>query len=303
MKKRIVLHLSCLLMAVLLHAQDSTKVATSAASPPSQAQEEIFKVVEEAPCFPGCEAVQDKAAKKKCAEERMLNFIYSNLKYPDSAVAKSVEGSVYVKFAVEKDGSITNAEIIRDIGAGCGQEARRIVGLMPKWNPGKQRGRPVRVQFNLPIRFELEDGKPVRPAPVEKPAPKVVTRLPVSEEITDDKIYEEVEVKPMYAGCEDVVNKSEHKRCAETKMLQFIYSNIRYPREAVQKKIQGTVYIKFVVEKDGSITNATIDRNVGGGCGEEALRVIKSLPKFNPALIEGKPVRAYFNMPVAFKLQ
>lgn len=86
----------------------------------------------------------------------MLQFIYSNIKYPSIARENGVEGMVVVKFVVEKDGSITLPEVIRDIGAGCGQEALRVVSMMPKWEPGKQRGRAVRVQFNLPVKFKLE---------------------------------------------------------------------------------------------------------------------------------------------------
>ena len=67
---------------------------------------------------------------------------------------------VVVRFVVEKDGSITDAQVVRDIGAGCGDEAMRVVSMMngmgEKWTPGKQRGRPVRVQFNLPVKFQLE---------------------------------------------------------------------------------------------------------------------------------------------------
>lgn len=124
--------------------------------PPVEEEEEIFKVVEDQPAFPGCQDISDKAEKKKCAETKMLQFIYSNIKYPAIARENGVEGTVYVKFVVEKDGKITNAEIVRDIGAGCGQEALRVVGLMPEWEPGKQRGRPVRVQFNLPVKYKLE---------------------------------------------------------------------------------------------------------------------------------------------------
>lgn len=124
--------------------------------PPKQEEEEIFKVVEDQPAFPGCENISDKAEKKKCADEKMLQFIYGNIKYPAIARENGVEGMVVIKFVVEKDGSITQAEVVRDIGAGCGQEALRVVGLMPKWEPGKQRGRAVRVQFNLPVKFKLE---------------------------------------------------------------------------------------------------------------------------------------------------
>ncbi|MBI5917025.1 MAG: energy transducer TonB [Bacteroidetes bacterium] len=124
--------------------------------PPKEEEEEIFKVVEDQPAFPGCEGVSDKTEKKKCAETKMLQFIYGNIKYPAIARENGVEGTVYVKFVVEKDGSISAPEIVRDIGAGCGEEAMRVVNLMPKWEAGKQRGRPVRVQFNLPVKYKLE---------------------------------------------------------------------------------------------------------------------------------------------------
>lgn len=124
--------------------------------PPPPKVEEIFKVVEDMPRFPGCESEGDKAAKQQCATKKMLEFIYKNIKYPAIARENGVEGTVVVTFVVEKDGAITDARVVRDIGAQCGDEALRIVEMMPKWVPGKQRGRSVRVQFNLPVRFKLE---------------------------------------------------------------------------------------------------------------------------------------------------
>ncbi len=108
------------------------------------------------PTFPGCAHIADKAERRTCVDQKLLEFVYSNIKYPVLARENGVQGLVVVNFVVEKDGSITDIQIVRDIGAGCGQEAVRIVKMMPKWNPGKQRGRPVRVRFTLPIRFKLE---------------------------------------------------------------------------------------------------------------------------------------------------
>ena len=105
-------------------------------------EEEVFVVVEEDPEFPG-------------GMKAMLAFIEKNLVYPEEAKASGIEGKVYVSFTVEKDGSISNVKILRDIGYGCGDEVVRIVKLMPKWNPGKQRGVPVRVRYNLPVQFIL----------------------------------------------------------------------------------------------------------------------------------------------------
>lgn len=129
--------------------------------PPKEEETEIFKVVEQMPRFPGCEdAGGTEAEKKQCADKKMLEFIYKNIKYPAIARENGVEGTVVVTFVVEKDGKVTDVQIVRDIGAQCGQEAMRVVELMNtqniKWTPGKQRGRPVRVQFNLPVKFKLE---------------------------------------------------------------------------------------------------------------------------------------------------
>ncbi len=105
------------------------------------------------PRFPGCEDLP-KAERNKCAEEKLNEFIYDNLRWPSPDFCG--EGMVVIQFTVEKDGKITDPKIVRDIGGGAGEEVLRVVRLMPEWVPGKQRGRPVRVQFNLPVQFKLD---------------------------------------------------------------------------------------------------------------------------------------------------
>ncbi len=118
---------------------------------------EIFKIVEDMPMFPGCESQGlDKASEKACAEQAMLKYIYSNVKYPAIARENGVEGKAIVAFVVEKDGSITNVKVVRGPAAGISEEAERVVNSFPKWIPGKQRGKPVRVSFVLPVQFMLE---------------------------------------------------------------------------------------------------------------------------------------------------
>jgi TonB family protein len=122
----------------------------------------IFKVVQDMPRYgkAECEEMATKNEKQECAKEAMLSFIYGNLQYPPLAKENSVEGTVVVTFVVELDGSLSGVRVLRDIGAGCGQEAIRLVELMSakgQWIPGKQLERSARVQYNLPIKFRLDD--------------------------------------------------------------------------------------------------------------------------------------------------
>lgn len=146
-------------IAPIIEKHEKTAAAPPPPPPPPPMEEherEIFKVVEDAPLFPGCEDIGDKAERSKCAEIKLLEFVYQNIQYPAIARENGVSGTVYIRFVVERDGSISNVEAIRDVGAGCGEEAMRVVKLMPNWNPGKQRGMPVRVMFTLPVKFELK---------------------------------------------------------------------------------------------------------------------------------------------------
>lgn len=106
----------------------------------------VFVVVEEQAEFPG-------------GLDSMYAYIHKNLKYPELAKEKGIEGRVFVQFVIEKDGSISNVKILRGIGGGCEEAAVEMIKNMPKWKPGKQRGKPVRFQFTLPIKFELPKDK------------------------------------------------------------------------------------------------------------------------------------------------
>ena len=124
--------------AIALQAQttDSTQTESDGIS--------VFNLVEKQPEFPG-------------GEQALLDYIGSNVHYPKKARKKNIQGTVYISFIVEKDGKVSTVRVLRGIGGGCDEEAVRVVSSMPAWKPGYQRGKPVRVQFNLPIRFILDD--------------------------------------------------------------------------------------------------------------------------------------------------
>ncbi|MCG8332117.1 MAG: energy transducer TonB [Chitinophagales bacterium] len=119
---------------------------------------EIFKVVEEMPRFPGCET-EPPAKRKKCADKLMQKYIEENVVYPVGNKNSKNEVTAVVQFIVKKDGSLEDIRVVRDPGLGTGEAAERVVHKMKEdgiiWIPGKQRGRPVNVMFNLPVRFKL----------------------------------------------------------------------------------------------------------------------------------------------------
>lgn len=120
----------------------------------------IFKIVEQMPRFPGCEDLNGKISdKKSCADDKMLAYLYDNIRYPKLAIENNIEGTAVISFTVEKDGSIDNFEILRDPGGGLGSEALRVVksmnNLSEKWTAGRQRNIPVKVRYTIPIKFAI----------------------------------------------------------------------------------------------------------------------------------------------------
>jgi protein TonB len=114
----------------------------------------IFAIVEDMPTWPGCSG--SKAEKKACFEEKMMKFLYSNVKYPAMAKDANIQGVVYLNFEISEKGNIKDIKILRGIGGGCDEESIRVVKMMPQIVPGQQRGKPARVTYNLPLRFSLK---------------------------------------------------------------------------------------------------------------------------------------------------
>ena len=138
---------------------------------------------------------------------------------------------------------------------------------MPKWKPGMENGQPVRTRFFVPISFK-------------------------SQQSAEDKgeVSEFLEDMPEFPG-------------GEKAMMQWIAQNIQYPKEAIDGHIEGRVVVSFIVEKDGSISNAEVKRSIHESLDKEALRVVNAMPKWKPGMENGQPVRARFHIPVSFKLQ
>lgn len=128
-----------LLAPAILSAQTEDKGKRSSIN----SEDEVFVVAEQYPEFAG-------------GEKARMKFLVSNIVYPKQARDSKIEGKVIVSFIVEKDGSITNVEVLRSAHPLLDAEAIRVTKLMPKWKPGKQKGKPVRCKFSMPIAFKLE---------------------------------------------------------------------------------------------------------------------------------------------------
>jgi TonB family protein len=103
---------------------------------------EIFQIVEVMPQFPG-------------GEPKLMEYISENIQYPQKAIESGIQGRVFVGFVIEPDGSVSNVKLLRGIGGGCDEEAMRVIKSLPRWEPGKQRGKAVRVAYQLPVFFKL----------------------------------------------------------------------------------------------------------------------------------------------------
>lgn len=123
---------------------DETEIEEAIFEEPEEEEkaEEIFLIAEHQPNFPG-------------GYKAFYKYVQKKMKYPSQARRMGIEGKVILQFVVDKDGSLTNIRVLRGIGAGCDEEAVRMLKAAPKWNAGRQRGVPVKVQMTLPITFKL----------------------------------------------------------------------------------------------------------------------------------------------------
>ena len=233
-------------------------------------EDTVYQIVEQMPQYTG-------------GEQAMMKYVAENIKYPQAAKDKNISGRVFVGFVIEKDGSVSNVKVVRGIGGGCDEEAARVIKEMPKWKPGMHKGKPVRVNYMMPIFFKLDDGQPAKSVKKEKAS---------NPDMTPDKngVYQIVEEMPEFPGGVEA-------------LMDYVAKNVVYPQEAMDKEISGRVFVSFVIEKDGSVNEVKVMKGIGGGCDDEAVRVIKAMPKWKPGKQEGKPVRVSYMMPITFKLQ
>lgn len=141
MKKQIIfltVLMSMIIKSSFIYGQKPNKSPTD-----TNSGKEVFTIVEVMPEYPG-------------GENARQQFLAKNIQYPALAMKNNIQGTVFASFIVEKDGSLSNFKIVKGIGFGCDEEVLRVMNIMPKWKPGTQQSKSVRVLFNLPVKFSLK---------------------------------------------------------------------------------------------------------------------------------------------------
>ncbi len=247
------------------------------------------------------------------------NIISAQLYYPLLARSKHTSGQFCLSFEIDTLGSMTNVEILNGLGDGCSTEAIRALKHIPNlWIPAQKQEKKYSSRFILPFNFILKSGTKYFSASWNKSIPesiyskgKLLHTIHLGASVVDGKdssdsdnqhelilplvdpnkkIYQTVEEAPRFPG-------------GESELLSFLLKNIVYPPNARENGVQGRVYVSFVIDTMGIILDTKILRGIGGGCDDEALRVVNSMPVWQPGKQDGKNVQVQYNLPISFKIE
>ena len=245
------------------------------------------------PDYPVYEVVETMPEYPDGGMSGMMQFLSKNIRYPVNAQKNGTQGRVTVHFVVNADGSLSNIGIIRGVDPELDGEAVRVISAMPKWKPGTQGGKPVRVKYTVPVMFRLNDEKKEEFKPVPKIDESIVVVGYASQEKSpaeEDVVFEVVEQMPSFAG-------------GMGGLMRYLSKNIKYPVAAQKAGAQGQVIVQVIIDSNGNVTNPKITKSVDPSLDAEAIRVTSNMPKWQPGMQRGKAVNVKYTFPIDFKLQ
>ncbi|HEY6913843.1 MAG TPA: energy transducer TonB [Paludibacter sp.] len=311
------------------HARPLKNIQLASDSVISQKDDSVYSVVDKMPEFPG-------------GDKELIGFINKKLRYPADAKKKNEQGKVIVQFVISKTGKVENATVLKGMSASLDKEALRVIGKLPAWTPGEQAGNKVAVYKVVPVIFQdeesawtvtektlviidnekmplgfdtqiLSSGK-LASAIVLKPFPKeekaklidkygrqavngvvlITTKKDEMEYILADTLIhtdcKEPDVLPEFPG-------------GKAKMMTYIADSIHYPFVAQRLKTQGKVFVQFLVDNKGKISDARVIRRADYYLDKEALRVVNTMPDWTPASKCGEKLNVYVTLPISFRLE
>ncbi|MGO4879100.1 energy transducer TonB [Pedobacter psychrotolerans] len=195
---------------------------------------------------------------------KFYEYLGKEIKYPEAAKNNKIQGKVFVSFTVEKNGKLGNVRITKGLSTETDKEALRVIRNSPDWTPGTLDSKPVRVKYNMNVNFSLTAAN------------------------TEKKAASKSGIQPEYPG-------------GTTKLYRYLAKNIKYPVQAKKDKVEGKVFLAFNVEQDGTLSDVQVTKGLSRETDAEALRVMKSAPKWNPAIdANGHPVKVKYQMAINF---
>lgn len=220
----------------------------------------VYNTVDEAATFPG-------------GTEELSNYLTKNIKYPDDARLRNLEGKVIVAFIIEKDGSLSDVHAVRSPNASLSKEAIRVIATSPKWQPAKVAGQAVRMNSAIPVDFKLAN----------------LHRYSQTNLRDTSVLYSDVQESPSFPGG---LNAFGH----------YLSQSIRYPQYDRAHNVQGRVIVLFIVEKDGSLSDIRAVRSPDESLAQEAIRVMMASPAWVPGKQNGVAARVQYAVPISFTL-
>ncbi|MCM1345733.1 MAG: energy transducer TonB [Bacteroides sp.] len=280
---RTVCALCLVFLSMSARAFDATTVArqhpASSAAALTDSIGEVYEVAGKMPEYPG-------------GQQAMIQFLSENVKYPADALKADAQGRVLIGFIVETNGTLSGAHVLKSVHPSLDSEALRVVRMMPRWTPGMQDGKAVRVKYTVPVTFKIvSEG-------AESETPSLAmgeSGVPASQpeeaknDSVDDEVYMVVETMPEFPGGTEA-------------LMRYLSRNVKYPSAALANGIQGAPRVSFTVNKDGCISDVTVTKSVHPLLDAEAVRVMRNMPKWKPGMQRGKLVRVTYNVPVAFRI-
>jgi TonB family protein len=219
--------------------------------------------------------------------DEFRKWIGNNYQYPQAAIDAGVKGIIRTNFVIEKDGSLSDIKIVEDIGHATGEAAVELLKKSPKWKPAIQNGRKVRYEFTLPIRLDLTDMGEIKESTQDTIQGKFGGKI--TKIVEGNETFSQVEIQPEPPGGLNAYRK-------------WIGDNYKYPLAAIDAEVKGTVQVTFVVEKDGSLSDLKVVRDLGHGTGNAAIAVLKTSKRWSPGIQNGKSVRVAYSLPIRLDL-
>ncbi|WP_243346952.1 energy transducer TonB [Parabacteroides sp. FAFU027] len=229
--------------------------------------------------------------------DSMMMFLSKNMVYPKEAIEKKIEGLVINNFFVDKSGLISDVQIIKGVHPLLNEEAVRVIKSFPRWKWNKDSKDISPLRFTLPIRFTIpkETYKSSTPTNSKTQKNSVV--------LSDTVIYKKDSTISDNNDIPEPIlifeSMPEFPKGNEA-MMDYIHEHIIYPKELLDSNIKGTVLCEFLVSKEGVISDIKIVRGLDPLLDEEAVRIIKTFPKWKPGMQGGKAVPVKYTLPIRF---